>query len=79
MGLSPVAVLFARSDIPKGDQPRFERGREVMEPEACESAAGRGANGAPALATLPQYSSPVGGPMGAGQLAAASPIQGVGV
>jgi len=37
----------------KGDQPRFERGREGMEPEACESATGRGTYGAPALATLP--------------------------
>jgi hypothetical protein len=37
----------------KGDQPRFERGREGMEPEACESATGRGTDGAPALATLP--------------------------
>jgi hypothetical protein len=40
----------------KGDQPRFERGREGMEPEACESATGRGTTGAPALATLPHTS-----------------------
>lgn len=53
-----------------GDQPRFERGREGMEPAVCESAAGRG-NGALALATLPQYARPVGGPMGSEQSAAA--------
>lgn len=41
---------------PQGDQPRSERGREVMEPEACESAAGRGSNAAPALAALPALS-----------------------
>ena len=58
---------------PQGDQPRSERGREVMEPEACESAAGRGTNGAPALATLPQHASPGVGPMGAGQPADAGP------
>jgi len=39
----------------KGDQPRFERGREGMEPQACESASGQGTNGPPALATLPHY------------------------
>lgn len=61
---------------PTGDQPRFERGREVMEPAACESADGRGADGAPALATLPHYASPVGGPMGVGQPAAAGPAGG---
>jgi hypothetical protein len=57
----------------KGDQPRSERGREAMDAAACESAAERGTNGAPALATLPQYASPGGGPMGAGQAAAAAP------
>jgi hypothetical protein len=67
-------------NTPKGDQPRFERGREGMEPEACESADGRGTDGrgtdgAPALATLPHNASPVGGPMGAGQPAAAGPIE----
>lgn len=61
---------------PTGDQPRFERGREVMEPAVCESADGRGADGAPALATLPHYASPVGGPMGVGQPAAAGPAGG---
>lgn len=70
--------LARRTKTPKGDQPRFERGREGMEPEACESAAGRGADGAPALATLPHYSSPVGGPMGAWQPAAAGPAEGLG-
>lgn len=60
---------------PKGDQPRSERGREGMEPQACESAGGRGTNGAPALATPPHDASPVGGPMGAGQPAAAGPIK----
>lgn len=44
-----------RTETTKGDQPRFERGREGMELEACESATGRGAYGAPALATLPHY------------------------
>ena len=63
----------AAPDTPQGDQPRSERGREVMEPEACESAAGRGTNGAPALATLPQHASPGVGPMGAGQPADAGP------
>lgn len=61
---------------PQGDQPRFERGREVMEPEACESATGRGTTGAPALVTLPHYASPVGGPMGTGYPAAAGPACG---
>ena len=56
-----------------GDQARFERVREGMEPEACESAAGRGTTGAPALATLPHYASPGVGPMGAGQPADAGP------
>lgn len=60
---------------PQGDQPRSERGREVMEPEACESAAGRGTTGAPALATLPQHASPGVGPMGAGQPADAGPTE----
>lgn len=60
-------------DIPKGDQAGSEPAREVMEPEACESAAGRGTNGAPALATLPQHASPGVGPMGAGQPADAGP------
>jgi hypothetical protein len=64
----------AETNPQKGDQPRFERGREGMEPAVCESAAGRGAHGAPALATLPQYASPVGGPMGSGQPAAAGPF-----
>lgn len=53
-------------DTPQGDQPRSERGREVMEPAVCESADGRGTTGAPALATLPQHASPGVGPMGAG-------------
>ena len=47
--------------------------REGMEPEACESAAGRGTHGAPALATPPVQESPDGGPMGVGQPAAAGP------
>lgn len=38
-----------------GDQPRFERGREGIAPVVCESAAGRGADGALALATLPTH------------------------
>ena len=63
----------AAPDTPQGDQPRSERGREVMEPEACERAAGRGTTGAPALATLPQHASPGVGPMGAGQPADAGP------
>lgn len=61
------------TDTPKGDQPRSERGREVMEPAVCESADGRGTTGAPALATLPQHASPGVGPMGAGQPADAGP------
>lgn len=70
--------LEAAPDTPQGDQPRSERGREVMEPEACESAAGRGTNGAPALATLPQHASPGVGPMmGAGQPADAGPTRDV--
>lgn len=64
-------------ETPQGDQPRSERGREVMEPEACESADGRGTTGAPALATLPQHASPGVGPMGAGQPADAGPTGGV--
>lgn len=61
------------TDTPKGDQPRSERGRGVMEPAVCESADGRGTTGAPALATLPQHASPGVGPMGAGQPADAGP------
>ena len=60
-------------DTPQGDQAGSEPAREVMEPEACESAAGRGTNGAPALATLPLHASPGVGPMGAGQPADAGP------
>ena len=63
----------AAPDTPQGDQAGSEPAREVMEPEACESAAGRGTNGAPALATLPQHASPGVGPMGAGQPADAGP------
>ena len=63
----------AAPDTPQGDQPRSERGREVMEPAGCESADGRGTTGAPALATLPQHASPGVGPMGAGQPADAGP------
>ena len=66
-----VSVRRLDQNPPVGNQPRFERGREGMEPEACESAAGRGTVGAPALATLPPYASPVGGPMGTEQPAAA--------
>ena len=72
----PVPTFRGRSvekETPQGDQPRSERGREFMEPEACESADGRGTTGAPALATLPQYASPGVGPMGAGQPADAGP------
>lgn len=47
--------MSLRNKNHQGDQPRFERGREGMEPEACESATGRGTTGAPALATLPRY------------------------
>ncbi len=72
-----IAALDAlQPNTPQGDQPCSEHGREVMEPEACESATGRGTTGAPALATLPHYGSPVGGPMGAGQPAAAGPTLG---
>ncbi len=63
-------------DTPTGDQPRSERGREVMEPAVCESADGRGTTGAPALATLSQHASPGVGPMGAGQPADAGPTTG---
>lgn len=59
----------------QGAQRRFERRREGMEPVVCESAAGRGADCAPALATLPRYSSPDGGPMGTWQAAAAAPFR----
>lgn len=58
---------------PQGDQAGSEPAREVMEPAACESADGRGTNGAPALATLPLHASPGVGPMGAGQPADAGP------
>lgn len=58
---------YREPDTPQGNQPRSERGREGMEPAACESAAGRGTNGAPALATLPHTASPGVGPMGAEQ------------
>ncbi len=61
------------TDTPQGDQAGSEPAREVMEPAACESAAGRGTNGAPALATLPQHASPGVGPIGAGQPADAGP------
>lgn len=61
------------TDTPKGDQPRSERGRGVMEPAVCESADGRGSNAAPALAALPLHASPGVGPMGAGQPADAGP------
>lgn len=63
----------AAPDTPQGDQAGSEPVREVMEPEACESADGRGTTGAPALATLPQHASPGVGPMGAGQPADAGP------
>lgn len=53
-----------RTKSTSGDQPRFERGREGMGPEACESATGYRLGVFPALATLPQHASPVGGPMG---------------
>ena len=73
-----VPVFIARGAepstvTPKGDQAGSEPAREVMEPEACESAAGRGTTGAPALATLPHTASPGVGPMGAGQPADAGP------
>jgi DNA modification methylase len=55
----------------QGDQPRFERGREGLEPTVCESAVGRGADGAPALTTLPRIASLGGGPTGTEQPAAA--------
>lgn len=45
----------------QGAQPRCERGREVMEPDACESATGRGTNGAPALVTRPRFFQRSGG------------------
>lgn len=61
------------TETPQGNQPRSERGREGMEAAACESAAERGADGAPALATLPPSESPGVGPMGAGQAADAAP------
>lgn len=60
---------------PQGDQAGSEPAREVMEPAACESADGRGTNGAPALATLPLHASPGVGPMGAGQPADAGPTE----
>lgn len=63
----------AAPDTPQGDQAGSEPAREVMEPAVCESADGRGTNGAPALATLPQHASPGVGPMGAGQPADAGP------
>lgn len=63
------------TDTPQGDQAGSEPAREVMEPAACESAAGRGTNGAPALATLPLHASPGVGPMGAGQPADAGPTE----
>lgn len=44
-----------------------------MDPAVCDQAAGRGTDGAPAIATLPHYASPVGGPMGNWQPAAAGP------
>lgn len=65
------------SNTPTGDQPRSERGRDVMEPAVCESADGRGTTGAPALVTLPLHASPGVGPMGAGQPADAGPTGGV--
>lgn len=34
--------LLEHLNTPKGDQPRFERGREGIGPAVCESAAGRG-------------------------------------
>lgn len=68
-GIAAQAAL----DTPQGDQPGSEPGREVMESDACESAAGRGDTVAPALATLPQHESPDVGPMGAGQPADAGP------
>lgn len=61
------------TDTPQGDQAGSEPAREVMEPAVCESADGRGTNGAPALATLPLHASPGIGPMGAGQPADAGP------
>jgi hypothetical protein len=61
--------LFEEST--QGDQPRFERGREGMEPTVCESAVGRGTDGAPALTTLPRIASLGGGPTGTEQPAAA--------
>jgi hypothetical protein len=73
-GCGVIAIDAAAQNTPKGDQPRSERGREGMEPQACDSAEGRGTDGAPAIATLPHNASPVGGPMGTGQPAAAGPV-----
>jgi hypothetical protein len=60
----------AGQESTRGDQ------REGMAPEACESAAGRGENVAPALATPPVHESPGVGPMGVGQPADAGPAGG---
>ena len=50
------------SEPTQGDQPRFERGREGMEPEACESATGRGTEVLPLSPRSPATSTapPVG-------------------
>jgi hypothetical protein len=68
-----AAELRKEQDPPEGVQPGSEPGSEGMAPEACESATGRGMDGAPALVTHPHHESPGVGPMGAGQPADAGP------
>jgi hypothetical protein len=65
--------MARHNETTSGDQPRFDRGREGMGPEVCESATGYRRNVFPALATLPQHARPVGGPTGSGYPAAAGP------
>lgn len=74
-GAGPVVVRHStlptrRADA--GTEPTRGTQREGMRPQACESASGN-STCASALATLPRYSSPVGGPMGLGYPAAAGP------
>lgn len=60
---------------PQGDQARFERVREFIGAESVRERDGRGIELPLALATLPHYASPDGGPMGAGYPAAAGPAR----
>lgn len=71
-GATPMPEQYPQEVGQGGSEPP----REGMAPGECESDPGRGANGAPALATPHQHESPGVGPMGSGQPADAGPTRG---